>query len=84
MRVIKLTESQFRRLFESDSAPSFDGGDVKEYGGNEVGTTTTVHDSDGNAKYGHMPDTDEFADDQTYQGYLNGYGTRINNSSLNY
>lgn len=84
MKVIKLTESQFRRLFESDSAPSFDGGDVKEYGGGENSTTATVHDSDGNPKYGHMPDTDDFADTQTYQGFLNGNGSHINNNALNY
>lgn len=33
MKVINLTESQFKRLLEANglSAPNFEGGDIKEY-----------------------------------------------------
>lgn len=84
MKVIKLTESQFHRLFESSLAPSFDDDDVKEYNGSEVSTTANVHDANGNLNYGHMPNSDEFADTQTYQGFLNGQGSHMGNNGLNY
>lgn len=84
MKVIRLTESQFHRLFESNAAPSFDDEDIKEYNGSEVSTTANVQDSDGNVKYGHMPDSDEFANKQTYQGFLNSQGNHLGNNALNY
>lgn len=70
MKVIKLTESQLKRLVEIESAPDFNNGDVKEYGSpSEISTTTTVHDSDGNPQYGHMPDTEEIGDSLAVQNW---------------
>lgn len=90
MKKIKLTESQFRRLFESDSnIPSFDDGDVKEYGygHREVSSSAIVHDSEGHPEYGDPRGTkgsDILGDTETVQSFLNGCGNRIKNISLNY
>ena len=43
MKIIKLTESQFKTILEANNgvvAPNFDGGDLKEYPGSEVSTTS--------------------------------------------
>ena len=85
MKVIKLTESQFRRLLESDnSVPSFDGGDVTEYNsGEKVTNSASVHDTDGNVEFGKQPDTDDVANQlSAQQWYANG--TTNNNHALNY
>lgn len=63
MKVIKLRESQMMRLIESETAPNFNDGDIKEYPGSEVSTTTAVHDDDGNPKYGKQEDTDDILGD---------------------
>lgn len=63
MKTIILTEEQLNMLIETESAPDFEGGDVKEFGNSsEVSTTATVHDVDGNPKYGEMPIGDELGD----------------------
>lgn len=70
MKLIKLTESQFRTLIgESGEAPSFDGGDLKEFGGSEVFTTANVTNADGEEEYGEMPTSDDFANTQTPQNW---------------
>ena len=53
MKSIKLTESQYLRLFEVDGGtPTLDGAnDTKEYS-NEVSNTATIHDEDGNINNG--------------------------------
>lgn len=66
MKTIRLTENQFhllKKLLENNSgAPDFEDGDIKEYGNpSEVGTTATVHDDEGNPKYGKMPTTDKIS-----------------------
>lgn len=82
MKIIRLTESQLKRLVESEMAPNFNGGTVKEYPGSEVSTTTTVTDSDGNPKFGKPRNTDRaLADTLTPQcGWWNrngGSGYRV-------
>lgn len=71
MKIIKLTESQFNTLLEANgvSAPNFDGGDLKEFPGSEVSTTSNITNQDGELEYGHMPTSDEFAKTQTIQNY---------------
>lgn len=51
MRII-VTEDQFKRLMESEGAPDFNDGDILEFPGSTVSPTATVHDSDGDPKYG--------------------------------
>jgi hypothetical protein len=71
MKIIKLNESQFNKLFEDESskAPSFDGGDLKEYPGSEVKTTANVTNMDGDATYGKQPTTDKIAKQLAIQNY---------------
>lgn len=68
---IKLTEEQFIRLMEANgvSAPSFDGGDIKEFPSSEVGTVSNVINSDGDLEYGKPTTTDDFSDSLTIQNY---------------
>lgn len=76
MKIIKLNESQFQRIFEGQSGnvPAFNGGDLKEYPNSEVTTTTNITNSNGELEYGKQPDTDDFANDLTPQNYyLNGW-----------
>jgi hypothetical protein len=73
MKIIKLNEEQFQRLFENNSStnvPSFNGGDIKQYLGSEVSTTTTVTNADGELDYGEQPTTDDFAKQLTTQNYF--------------
>ena len=67
MKIIQLNEEQFLRLFEDANVPNFNGGDIKEYPGSEVSSTSSVHDNDGELEYGIMPDTDKFSHQQTPQ-----------------
>lgn len=85
MKSIKLTESQYLRLFEVDGGtPTLDGAnDTKEYS-DEVSNTATIHDEDGNIKNGSEPNTDDIADNLTYQGFLGGTNSRCHNNALNY
>jgi len=73
MKIIKINEGQISlltKLIESESAPDFEDGDIKEYGdSSENGTTATVQDNEGNPKYGKMPTGDEFAKTQTPQSW---------------
>ena len=72
MKIIKLQESQFERVFEgknNSNIPSFNGGDMKEYPGNEITTTTTVTNSNGELEYGEQPTSDDFANKMTTQNY---------------
>lgn len=75
MKTIKLKEEQikiFNRLIESESAPDFEDGDIKEYGdSSENGISATIHDDEGNPKYGSMPDSmaDKISSRMTPQSY---------------
>lgn len=85
MKVVRLTESQFNRLIESDgAAPSYDNGDVKEFGdSSKISVTNTVHDTDGNPQYGKPFDTDKVAKQLTPQNWF-ADGRTKGNFSLNY
>lgn len=72
MRTIKLTESQFKLMMESAAAPDFSDGDVQECPKGQVGTTTTVHDDEGNPKYGKPHDTDQLDDFLAIQNWWAG------------
>lgn len=71
MKLIKLTESQFKTLLESNgaSAPDFKGGDLKEFPGSEVSTTANVTNQDGRLEYGKPIDTDMVQKTLTIQNY---------------
>ena len=80
MKVIKLNESQFQRLIEGNNeAPSFNNGDIKEYPGSEISTTTTITNANGDTEYGEQPTSDEFANQQTTQNY---YASSMKNPRL--
>ena len=83
MKVIKLTESQYHRLFEIDGgAPTLDdNNDTLEYP-TGVSNTAPIHDEDGNIKKGSEPNTDDVASSLTYQGFLGGINSH--NNALNY
>lgn len=83
MTRIIINESQFKRLFkEGNSWPDFNGGDVTEYNtGQKISPTTTIHDEDGNPKYGKPKFTDDVADDlnpQNFFMYGQGIGRKPN------
>jgi len=74
MKTIKLTEEQLHlvtALIESNGgAPDFEDGDIKEYGDStENGISATVHDDEGNPKYGKMPTADKISSRMTPQSY---------------
>lgn len=82
MKIIKLTESQFQRVFEGKNGgivPSFNGGDMKEYPGSEITTSTPVTNSNGEIEYGKQPTTDDFANQQCTQNY---YANGLKNSRI--
>lgn len=71
-KTIIITEAQYNRLLtilEGD-VPDYDDGDIKEYLGSEVSTTTTIHNNDGDPKYGKMPNTDEVSNQLTPQQWM--------------
>lgn len=76
MKTIRINEAQFQRLLEINGteAPSFEGGDIKEFPGSEVSATTNISDVEGNPKYGKPKTTDKVQNDLTAQNYF------INNS----
>lgn len=71
MKIIKLTESQFKNLLEANgvNAPNFNGGDIKKFPGSEVSTSSNVTSQDGEIEYGKQPTSDEIAKIQTIQNY---------------
>lgn len=72
MKIIKLQESQFHRIFEGDNksqVPSFNGGDMTEFNDSETSTSTNITNSNGEIEYGKQPTTDEFANTQCTQNY---------------
>jgi hypothetical protein len=84
MKIIKLNESQFQRIFEGNGGgiiPSFNGGDLKEYPGSEISTTSHITNSNGEMEYGEQPTTDDFADQMSTQNYYANSlkGSRITN-----
>lgn len=74
MRRIIVNESQFKRLMEvgSHEAPTFDGGDIKEYPSHEVFTTSNVSTDDEDLKYGDPTTADDIQQTMTPQNYWYG------------
>lgn len=82
MKTIRLTESQLHKLIEKViGAPNFENGDVKEYSGSEIFTTSNITNQDGEKEYGKPLTSDEFGADLTKQ---NNYGlnTRTSNHRM--
>lgn len=69
MKHIIINEHQFSILMENEAAPDFEDGDIKEYSGDEISTTATVQDDEGNPKYGKMHDTDQLGNFLTNQNW---------------
>ena len=80
MKTIKLNEKQLFKLIETKgvSAPSFDNGDICEFPGSQVTTTSNVHNADGDIEYGKQPTSDDVQDMLALQNFwANGRrGTR--------
>jgi hypothetical protein len=77
MRTIILTESQFRQLMEITKLED----NVQEYPKGQIGTTTNVHDENGDVETGEQPDTDKFARIGTRQDWwrnVMAQGGRLN------
>lgn len=73
MKVIKLTENQYGRLFEVDGdGPTLDASNDTNEFSTEISNTTPIHDENGNVKKGSEPNTDDIANSLTYQGFLGG------------
>lgn len=80
MKKIKLSESQFLRLFEvAPDGTAFSNGDIKEYPNSEISTTATITNSDGEPKYGkpHLTGADRTANKLSNQGMLSN-GRAVN------
>ncbi len=71
MKTIRINEEQFRRILEMNgsNAPSFEGGDIREYPGSEINATSNISDSEGNVKYGKPKTTDKIQKTLTTQNY---------------
>lgn len=81
MKTIILKETQLHKLIESNNtnqAPDFNDGDVHEYPSSEIQTSPTIHDTNGDVKFGKPIDSDEVQDMLTLQNFwANGRrGTR--------
>lgn len=80
MKTIRINESQFNRLLEvnGNEAPSFEGGDIKEFPGSEVSATSNITDVEGNPKYGKPKHTDKVQNSLTTQNYFGNINRRCN------
>lgn len=67
MKRIQISESQYSRLFEAETVPMYDDGDIREYPGSEISTTAVVTSSDGEPEYGEQPVGDELGNTLTPQ-----------------
>jgi hypothetical protein len=77
MKTIILTESQFKRLCESETV-EFLGGDTKEFNPSEISTTTIIDNEDGDEEYGDDVFTDDVSKFLTHQvfGSCDGFCRR--------
>lgn len=79
MKKIKITESQYKRIFESDGVVGLDANsDIKKYNPSEVSTTANITDPDGNTEYGKPIETDNVSKQMVIQNWWSGplKGTR--------
>ena len=75
MKIIKLNESQFYRLFEDNGDSKFlDGNDSTKKFSSEVSNQTIVTDRDGEEEMSKPINTNQYADKQSVQqwGAING------------
>lgn len=82
MKTIILRESQFNKLLNEVSPPTFDNGDMIENPGNsgQVFTTSPVQNEDGELRNGKNPTSDDFADTQTPQNWYRANATKAYHS----
>lgn len=71
MKIVRLNENQLIKLLESNtnSAPNFNNGDVKDFVGSEVTTTANVTTPDGETEYGKPTDTDKLQKTMAMQNF---------------
>jgi len=80
MKIIKLNESQFGRVFEGVTDSNFGTSQMVEYPGKSViSNQPTITDKDGSKKKANPIDSDDFADELTPQqwGFV-GYNRNSN------
>ena len=81
MKIINLTESQFKRLFEDGGDSKFlDGNDTTKKFGSEVSTQTVITDPEGDEKMSKPVNTDKFADMQSPQQWGSVGGRKSSNT----
>lgn len=70
MKKIKLTEAQYRRLFETSIASGDYGeSEVPDFFGSEVMTSLPTPDEDGDKEFNPGPTTKRFANMHSYDGW---------------
>jgi hypothetical protein len=81
MKFIKLNESQYKRLFESNGDSIFlDGNDTTKRFSSEVSNQTIVTDLDGDEEMSKPVNTDKFADQQSPQQWGSVGGRKSSNT----
>lgn len=81
MKIIKLNESQYNRLFEDGSDSIFlDGNDTTKGFSSEVSNQSVITNQDGEKKMSRPVDTDKFADQQTPQQWGSVGGRKSSNT----
>ena len=69
-------------LMETEAAPDFEDGDVKEYNdSSENSTSSTVHDEEGKPKLGKNPLGDKIS---TFMAQQNGWANAVGNKHALY
>lgn len=71
MKIINITEAQYKKLLEANfenSAPNFNG-KQQEYNDSETTVTSNVTDLSGNLKRGKPVSSDDLADTMSVQNY---------------
>ena len=81
MKFIKLNESQYKRLLESNGDSIFlDGTDTTKRFSSEVSNQTIVTDLDGDEEMSKPVNTDKFADQQSPQQWGSVGGRKSSNT----
>ena len=81
MKIIKLNESQFNKLFEDNGDSQFlDGNDSTKKFSSEVSTQAIIKGEDGDDEMSNPIDTDKFADQQTHQQWWSVGGRKSSNT----
>jgi len=81
MKVIKLCESQYMRLFEDGGDSIFlDGSDTTKKFSSEVGTQAIITGTDGEEEMSKPVNTDKYADQQSPQQWGSVGGRKSSNT----